>query len=308
MLQDSYTNKNVLITGASGFIGSRLIDYLGEIGAHIHAVSRQHHTSNNKIHWHNIDLTHYKETEKVITETEPNYIFHLASEVSGKRDLDMVLPTLNNNLISTVHILTAASKIQCEKITLAGSLEEPENDTSSPIPASPYAAAKWASSTYARMFKKLYSTPVLVTKLFMVYGPGQTDLKKLIPYVILSILRNKVPKLMSGNRPVDWIFIDDVIEGILAAAICKNPDEKPFNIGSGNLVTTREVVELIIKLMNSSITPEFGALADRPMEQICAANKNQNNFFEWTPKYTLEEGLKLTIDWYQEQYESGLIC
>ena len=141
----------------------------------------------------------------------------------------------------------------------------------------------------------------------MVYGPGQSDLKKLIPYVILSVLRNNVPKLMSGNRPVDWIFIDDVIEGILAAAIYKNPDNKPFDIGSGNLVTTREVVELIIKLMNSSISPEFGALADRPMEQICAANKNQNDSFEWTPKFTLEEGLKLTIDWYQEQYKSGLI-
>lgn len=309
-MKNNYLNKRVVVTGASGFIGSRLIDRLNELGAKVHALSRKHNSEDkNNIHWHNADLTNYKKTEQIVLSTNPNYIFHLASEVTGKRDLDMVLPTLSNNLISSVHILTAATKAHCEKVVLAGSLEEPEYTNSLQVPASPYAAAKWASAGYARMFKELYSTPAITAKIFMVYGPGQSDLNKLVPYVILSLLRGNVPKLMSGNRPVDWIFVDDVIEGLLIAATSKNSDRKSFDIGSGNLITVREIVETIIDLLNSTITPEFGALPDRLMEQVRVANfDSQNKYPEWAPKYSLKEGLKITIAWYQEQYELGLIC
>ena len=309
-MKKHYLNKIVFVTGASGFIGSRLINRLEELGAKVHALSRKDHNDCNKnIHWHNADLTDFEQTENILLPLKPNYIFHLASEVSGKRDLDMVMPTLNNNLNSTVHILTAATKTQCERVVLAGSLEEPDNKETLPIPASPYAAAKWASAGYARMFKELYATPEIMTRIFMVYGPGQSDLNKLVPYVILSILRGEPPKLMSGSRLIDWIFIDDVVEALLITANIKNTNGKSYDIGSGNLVTTREIVEMILDLMSSKITPEFGALPDRKMEQVRAANlDSQNKLPGWSPEYSLKEGLKLTIDWYKKQYESGLIC
>ena len=308
-MKKQYLNKIVVVTGASGFIGSRLTNRLVKLGAEVHALSRKDQIDCNKnIHWHNADLTNFEKTENIILSLKPNYIFHLASEVSGKRDLDMVLPTLNNNLNSTVHILTAATKAQCDGVVVAGSLEEPDNKETLPTPASPYAAAKWASAGYARMFKKLYTTPVIMTRIFMVYGPGQSDLNKLVPYVILSILRGESPKLMSGNRPIDWVFIDDVVDALLITANIKNTDGNSYDIGSGNLVTARDIVEMIIDLMNSTITPEFGALPDRKMEQVRAANlDNENKLPGWAPKYSLKEGLELTIDWYRKQYESGLI-
>jgi len=308
-LNKYFLNKNVLVTGASGFIGSRLINHLSELGAAVHALSRNDYSEcKNNVRWHKINLVNYNDVETLFQKLKPDFIFHLASEVTGKRDLDMVLPTLNNNLISTVHILTASSKISCKRILLAGSLEEPYDNHVSPIPAFPYAAAKWASSGYARMFNTLYSTPVILTKIFMVYGPGQSDLNKLIPYVILSILRNKAPKLSSGIRSIDWIFVDDVVEGLLSSATLKNCDGKTIDIGSGNLVTTREIVEMIFDLMKSGITPEFGTLPERPMEQIRVANSNiDNKLPNWAPKFSLEKGLKITIDWYRNQFELGRI-
>jgi nucleoside-diphosphate-sugar epimerase len=83
---------------------------------------------------------------------------------------------------------------------------------------SPYAAAKFAASAYGRMFHALYHTPVTILRLFMVYGPGQQDLRKLVPYVTLALLKGEMPRVSSGVREVDRIYVDDVAAGYLAAA------------------------------------------------------------------------------------------
>ncbi len=111
----------------------------------------------------------------------------------------------------------ACTEIGCHRIVLAGSLEEPDLDQGSGPPSSPYAAAKWASNAYARMFHDLYQTPVVTAKLFMVYGPEQNP-RFLIPHVISSLLEGVAPKVSSGNRSVDWIYVDDVVSGLLAMA------------------------------------------------------------------------------------------
>ena len=84
-----------------------------------------------------------------------------------------------------------------------------------PIPSSPYAAAKWSATAYARMFHSLYQTPVVVLRPFMTYGPGQHE-TKIVPYVIDSLLQGKVRRhLSSGAWSADWVFVDDVIDGFL---------------------------------------------------------------------------------------------
>jgi len=139
------------------------------------------------------------------TVVAPDIIFHLASFVSGRRELEFVLPALRSNFLSTVNLLVCATTLGCRKVVLTGSLEEPEGDIESAVPApSPYAAAKGAASAYARMFYALYGTSVVTARLFMVYGPGQNDHKKLVPYVTRSLLKNQVAELMSGTREVDW--------------------------------------------------------------------------------------------------------
>jgi UDP-glucose 4-epimerase len=180
--------RKVLVTGAGGFIGSHLCRTLLQHGAEVHGISRRTPVnSEGEMHWWQGDLADMSTIRNLLTAIKPDIIFHLASHVAGSRDLKLILPTFESNLVSTVNLLTVASEIGCHRIILTGSLEEPESDCVDTIPCSPYAAAKWASSSYARMFHALYRTPVVLTRLFMVYGPGQKDLSKLVPYVTLSV-------------------------------------------------------------------------------------------------------------------------
>ena len=109
--------------------------------------------------WWQADLANLDSGKQIIGEAKPDVIFHLASHVKGAPDLEHVLPTFHSNLESTVNILTVATQSNCRRVILTGSLAEPDFENGEKFPVAPYAAAKWASSGYARMFHALYKTP-----------------------------------------------------------------------------------------------------------------------------------------------------
>ncbi len=306
-MSTDYAGKRVLVTGGSGFIGSALCLRLHHLGARIHAVSRQSYRSgHNHVQWWRGDLADRVFVQEVFNTVEPDIVFHLASAVTGQRDISLVHPTLTSNLVSTVNLLEAATRIASRRIVLAGSLEEPDNRDPAQVPSSPYAAAKWASSGYARMFHALYETPVTTARLFMVYGPGQKDLNKLIPYVSLCVQRGEQPRLASGDREVDWIYIDDVIDGLLVSGAADDINGKTLDIGSGKLTTTGAVAEILCGLSDQEITPALGALSDRPLEQVRRADIQRTHALTgWQPAISLEAGLKKTAAWYWEQARLG---
>jgi hypothetical protein len=119
--------------------------------------------------------------------------------------------------VAAANVLVAATEGGVRRLLLAGSLEEPDPHESWPVPASPYAAAKLGAGAVARMCHALYGTPVVWLRLFMVYGPAQPDVRKLIPHVTLSLLRGEAPRLSNGKRLVDWIYVDDVVRRSAAA-------------------------------------------------------------------------------------------
>jgi nucleoside-diphosphate-sugar epimerase len=299
----------ILVTGASGFIGSHLCRRLRGSGGEVHAISRREHSrSESGNRWWQGDLAEIATVRDLVRIIKPDVIFHLASHVVGARDLDVVIPTFRNNLMGTVNLLTAATEIGCRRIVLSGSLEEPEARDSEAVPCSPYAAAKWAGNGYARMFHALYQLPIIILRIFMVYGPAQQDLRKLIPYVILSLLQGEAPKLTSGHRQIDWIYVDDVVEAFLAAARAADIEGHTIDVGSGELTTIRSVVEHLIRLINPKIEPFFGALPDRPLEQVRAAQAARAHaMMGWKVVTPLEEGLKRTVDWYQRRFQEGAL-
>ncbi len=297
------SGQRVLITGASGFIGSHLCFRLCKSGVEVHAISRINRSGEKGgPYWWQGDLAEIEQVRNLLRNIKPDLIFHLASYVAGARDASSVMTTFRNNLVSTVNLLTVVNEIGCKRMILAGSLEEPEQRNLLAIPCSPYAVAKWAGSAYARMFHALYQLPVVILRIFMVYGPAQQDLQKLIPYTILSLLRGEVPKLTSGQRPVDWIYVEDVVEGFLAAAQAADIEGNTIDIGSGNLVSIRAIVENLVRLINPQIQPLFGALSERPFEQIRVADTARSYaLIGWKATTALEEGLKRTVDWYRQQ-------
>ena len=305
-IQKPVLGRRVLITGASGFIGSHLCRRLSEVGIELHAVSRMKRPAHEgKLQWWQGDLSDSTTARELVQTIKPHVIFHLASHVMGARSLENVLPTFRSTLFSTVNIMAAAGEVGCRRIVLTNSLEEPDPGDPAPIPSSPYAAAKWASSGYARMFHALYQLPVVVLRLFMVYGPAQRDLGKLIPYVTLCLLRGESPRLTSGRRDVDWIYVEDVVDGIIAAAQANDVEGKTIDIGSGELVPIRTVVEHLVRLTNPTVQPSFDALPERPLEQIRAANTAVSLVqIGWRPKTALKEGLEKTVNWYRQEAEN----
>ncbi len=292
----------MLVTGANGFIGSHLCRRLSQEGAEVHAVCRsQHPVDGGDQQWWQADLASLAEVKNIIGKVRPDIIFHLASHVKGAPDLEHVLPTFQSNLQSTVNLLAVAATSNCQRIVLTGSLAEPEVENGERFPAAPYAAAKWASSGYARMFHALYKSPVVIARVFMVYGPAQKDLTKLIPYVTLSLLQGGRPRVSSGERLVDWIYVSDVVDGFLALAQTPDVEGATLELGSGSLISIRGIVEQLAKVLGAEGKVEFGAIPDRPMEPTRIAKTAETLArIGWQPRVSLQTGLKRTVEWYRE--------
>jgi nucleoside-diphosphate-sugar epimerase len=301
------SKKRVLVTGASGFIGSHLCKRLLSLGCEVHALSRSKRPSEEKaIQWWQADLSDPSKVLETAKSINSDLVFHLSSLVTGSRSLEAVLPTFQANLASTVNLLVALSTIGCQRVLMIGSMEEshPNMPLSSSI--SPYAASKSSCSIYGRLFHSLYHLPVVIAHLFMVYGPGQLDLNKLIPYATISLLKNEAPKIGSGSRKVDWIYVDDVVDALTACAEAEGIEGQTVEVGYGELITIREVVEDIADIIRSKVKPVFGAIEDRPYENVRVADRDKSyEMLGWRASVPLREGLKRTVDWYKEQMISG---
>ena len=301
MINESLIGRNVLVTGASGFVGTALCKALTAAGAIVHGVSRQARSGDPCAHWWRSDLAELDEVRQLLIKVRPRVVFHLASHVVGGRTVGLVPSMFEANLQSSVNLLTAVTEQGTARLLLTGSLEEPQPDGEWAIPSSPYAAAKYAAGTYARMFHHLYQTPVVMMRLYMVYGPGQRDRKKLVPYTILSLLDRRAPELSGGMRRVDWIYIDDVVRAMLAAAVAPGIEGQTLDVGSGTLITVRHVVERLVSRIDPSIEPRFGAVPERAYEQERVANvADTETAIGWRPSIGLDKGLVRTIKWYRE--------
>lgn len=298
----SFSSPRILVSGATGFIGRHLVRRLLARGCEIHGVSRREPEGYSEgVRWWRGDLTDTDRFQEIVSVIAPDRIVHLASHVSGDRSLARVLPTFRDNLLSSVGVLVAASKTGCSRVILAGSMEEPGAGESVPVPSSPYAAAKWAASAYARMFEALYGLHVVLVRIAMVYGPGQVDTTKLVPYVVRSLLRNEAPALGSGERAVDWVYVEDVADGIDRACFAEQMDGRTVDLGSGSLVTIRSVVERLVAITSPSIAPRFGAIPDRPLEREWVTDvARAESLLGWRATTPLDEGLIRTVQWYKK--------
>ncbi len=299
---DALRGKRALVTGGHGFIGAAVCQALQRAGAEPLAVGR---TPRPGIAASAVlDAADADATLALFESFRPDLVFHLASHVTGARDPELVLSTFHSNLTSTVNVLSAAQHTGCQRVVLTGSLEEPEPALQWSVPSSPYAAAKLAAGAYGRMYAELFALDVVTLRVFMVYGPGQHDLRKLVPYTITSLLRGGVPKYTSGIREVDWIYVEDVASAYLHAAVAARPGIDPIDVGRGELFTVRQVVETLWDIMDAPGHPEFGDVADRSREQVRRADTAASaERLNWRPGTSLVSGLSRTVDWYRDNLE-----
>ncbi|MGH0036615.1 MAG: NAD-dependent epimerase/dehydratase family protein [Myxococcota bacterium] len=288
----------VLVTGGSGFLGSSLCRRLAHDGADVHATSRSARTGPPT--WWQPDLEDIEGVRALFSSIRPEVVYHFAGHVTAAPDRDLVLPLYHSLLTSTVNVMLAACEIGCRRVVLAGSLTEPANPGD--VPASPYAAAKFACNGYAKMFHAIYDLSVVITRPFMAYGPGQNP-GKVVPYVAAALLRGETPTLSSGRLESDWIYIDDVTDGLVRAGFVGGVGGLEIDLGTGTLVSLRTVIEKLAAQIGGPASPEFGSRTERPLERSRVARLDEATRLlgGWRPRVDLDEGLRRTIEALREQ-------
>jgi len=299
-----FSGRKVLVTGASGFIGSPLTAELVRIGAQVTAVTRGGQGSGSgHVRWVEGNLEDLTITREIINQEKPELVFHMAAHAWGSQDLSLVAATFYGCLATTVNVLIATAETGCSRIVLPGSLEEPLELGGTPN--SPYSAAKFASNMYGKMFHKLYGMEVVQTRIFMTYGPGQ-DCRKVIPFFITSLLCRAPLCVQSPDRIIDWIYIDDVVSGILAASSGSQMSDHPVEIGSGIGVSIGEVAEKLCRMLDTDSSMIFDEMPRRVEEIVRVADADATYLRTgWRAKIPLEVGLLRTIEWYKEKFQAN---
>ena len=297
------SGKRILVTGAAGFLGRHLCRRLAAAGAETHAVSRSPRSDGEgRVRWWQADLEDLRATCALVADVKPDVLFHLSGLADGAANAGLLMPTFQSLLASTVHLIQAVNDAGRGRLILIASLEEPRTGEEC-VPSSPYAAAKWAASSYGRMAHQAFGTPVVIVRTYMAFGPGQEP-RKVIPYTITSLLRGIPPKIHRHSRRLDWIYVDDVIDGYLRAAGEPGIEGSTIELGSGSAISIREVVERLAGMIAPGLTPTFGPTSDRTVEDIRIADTERAfSRIGWRPRTSLDTGLALTAEWFRGRQE-----
>lgn len=296
-----FLGRRVLITGATGFLGLHVTHTLASLGAEVTGLSRSASADNLPAGVTPVacDVRHADAIDAVVTRFRPDIILHLAAEVTADRSLDLVQPMFETNARGTVNVLSAGAKANRPRVVLVGSSECPRD--LSEAPNSPYAASKIVAEQYGLLYQRLYDVPVVRVRPFLIYGPGQRT-EKLIPYSIVNFLEGRAPRIASGNRVCDVVYVEDVVNGLLRIAVA--PDSiagQRLDLGSGVGISVREIVETVARTIDAAVRPTFAPVPDRPYEETEIADITRTTaLVGWTPRWTLEHGLRRTTQWYRE--------
>jgi len=306
--------KQVLITGAAGFIGSHLTKRLLIEGAKVHTLLLKDADifrikdifSNLNVKY--IDIRDYESIRKYIREIKPQLIFHLAALRDVSRELRLIDEMIDTNVKGTVNLLKAIieEKIPIEYFINTGSCEEygngitPFSETNKEIPVSPYSASKVASTYICNMLFRTYNIPIVTIRPFLTYGPSQ-DPDMFIPSLIIHCLKNKNFNMTDGYQTREFNYIDDIISAYIIAAKSSKIAGEIFNIGNGVEYSVKEVACKIVRKMNTGIKLNFGSIPTRPgeAEHFYCDNQKARLMLGWTPSVNLEDGLQKTIEWYR---------
>lgn len=295
--------RSILLTGATGFLGQPLLRRLAASSSYeLHAISRKPADSSlpnqSGLTWHQSDLTTVESAWRLVERVRPAIIIHLAGEPDGRRDHQLLIPQFRSHAAPTVELLAAAVEFGVQRFIYCASMEEPSGIDS--LPNSPYAASKLVGTIYAQTVHKLYSLPTVILKTFLTYGPSRQTSTKLIPYLIRTLQEGKEARLSSGDRLIDIIYLDDVVDAFVKALDSRAADARIIEIGSGTRVSIRQIATTVARIVGREELLVFDPAQNRPDERMPVADLSLGRqLLDWAPKTALQDGLSKTIDWYR---------
>ena len=286
-----------LVTGATGFIGSHLTRHLVRVGKQV-SVLVQHNVDRSalvddleQLDAHEVDLRTAGAVSRAIDTIDPGFVFHLAA--AGVTD-PFLSPdeAIRTNVYGTLNLLRAVKgRARIVVVRTPGEIDA----------LNVYAASKAATWQFCRMYRRTHGWPLVGAMPFQVYGPGQTS-KALIPSAIEAALAGRDFALTSGRQQRDWVFVEDVVDALIALSTARRFDFDSLDIGTGATVSVRDVVETIFEQVGRGGKPLIGALPDRPgeVETQCADAETTMSAIGWRAKTSLVDGLRATIAWMQK--------
>ncbi len=309
--------KKVLITGADGFIGSHLTERLVKEGATVKALS-QYNSFNN---WGWLEDVDCKDDIEIVCgdvrdsayvnhiSKGSDIIFHLAALIAIPYSYTAPESYVDTNIRGTLNVCKAALENGVGKLVVTstsevyGTAKYVPIDENHPLqPQSPYSATKIGADAIAKSFYNAFNLPVSIARPFNTYGPRQSA-RAVIPTIITQIASGKKKIKLGDTSPTrDFNYVKDTCSGFLAVASCENSAGQEFNIGSNYEISIGDTLNIIKRLMNSDVEFETDSNRIRPknseVNRLWCDNSKIVKATGFKPQYTLEEGLRQTIDWF----------
>ena len=320
-----WKNKNVFVTGCTGLLGSWLVKDLVEKGANVTGLIRDWvpksnlilQDSINKINTVRGDINDYYLMERILNEYEIDTVFHLAAQTIVSIANRNPMSTFETNIKGTWNILEACRRNPTVKRVIVASSDKAYGEheilpytEDAPLKGShPYDVSKSCADLLAFTYHNTYELPVCITRCGNFYGGGDLNFNRIVPGTIRSILSDERPIIRSDGTFIrDYIFIRDAVNAYLFLA--EKMDEldihgEAFNFSNEIQLTVLELTNDILRIMDrTDLEPIVLNEAKGEIKHQYLSATKAKNILGWSPTYTVEEGLKETIDWYKEFYKN----
>jgi len=312
-----FKDKNCLVTGGAGFIGSNLSRFLANCGANVtvldnFSTGRRENTSdfdNLGIKLIEADISQQDKTATYFSRID--YVFHQAAVPSVPRSIAEPFLTNNSNINGTISVLENSRLNKVKKVIYAASSSAygdtevlPKTVSMNPSPLSPYAVQKLAGEMYSKTYFDNFGLRTTSLRYFNVYGPHQdpnSEYSAVIPIFIKKALKNQPITIFGdGTTSRDFTFIEDVIQANLRAAISTKSDGHVVNVAYGERFTLTELANKVIDNIGSSSTIKYADFRKGDVLHSLADLTTTKDLIDYEPQFDLSLGLSNTIDFYKK--------
>ena len=312
--------SKVLVTGAGGFIGSHLTEELVGEGEEVRAFVRYNSRDErglledspkeiqNEIEIVPGDLKDPDGVRKAVKGCSK--IFHLGALIAIPYSYVHPFDFIQTNVVGTAHLLNACLQegtlerfVHTSTSEVYGTAQYIPIDEKHPLQAqSPYAASKIAADQLVESYYLSFGFPVATIRPFNTFGPRQS-LRAVIPTIVSQAIDDKKIRLGNTQPRRDFLFVKDTVRGFIQVGKCEGAVGKVVNIGTGTDISIEELVTKVLGLMGKRGEVEVEDWRIRPEKsevmQLLSDTRLSQKLFQWAPRYTLEQGLRETIEWYR---------